>query len=71
MTLAYFDQFPGWSRGDRALPDVLRHQIVHDVPGWSEFIRQECQRYSQRYVDMAADFQTRLVEAEWMLTTGV
>jgi 2-phosphoglycerate kinase len=64
MTLEHFDQFPGRSRGYASLPEVLRRQIVLDVPLWSNFIRQEADRFGYPYVDMAGDFGSRLSEAE-------
>jgi hypothetical protein len=69
MTLEKLDQFPGRSPGYGYLPEELRRQIVHDVPLWSGFIRQECERFGQPYVDMADDFPKRLCEVVAMLTT--
>jgi 2-phosphoglycerate kinase len=68
MTLKTFDQFPGRSRGYSSLPEELRRQIVLDVPRWSEFIRQEAERFGYPYFDMIGDFAHRLNEAEAMLT---
>lgn len=64
MTLEQFDQFPGCSPGYSSLPEAMRRQIVHDVPLWSAFIQQECERHGCRYIDMAGDFAQRLREAE-------
>ena len=71
MTLVHFDQFPGRSRGYAGLPEEMKLQIVHDVPFWSEFIRQEAKRFDYPYVDMIGDFSSRLQEAEAVLTTNV
>jgi len=71
MTLEGFDQFPGRSKGYSGLPEELRRQIVHDVPLWSEFIRQEAERFGQPYFDMSGDFAQRLNEVDVMLTTGL
>lgn len=71
MTLETLAQFPGSSPGYATLPESLRQQIAHDVPLWSEFIRQEAQRFDYAYVDMANDFPQRLAEAEAVLTKGV
>jgi hypothetical protein len=68
MTLEHFDQFPGRSSGYGFLPEEMRRQIVHDVPLWSEFIRQEANRFGYPYIDMTGDFSSRLQEAEAMLT---
>jgi hypothetical protein len=70
MTLERFDRFPGRSRGYASLPDELRRQIVHDVPLWSEFIRQEATRFGYQYVDMIDDYASRQIEAEAMLTAA-
>lgn len=67
MTLARFDQFPGRSRGYSALPEDLRRQFAHDVPKWSAFIQQECERHGCAYIDMAGNFAQRLQVAEAML----
>ena len=64
MTLEHFDQYPGRSRGYASLPEVLRRQIVLDVPLWSNYIRQEADRFGYSYIDMAGDFGSRLSEAE-------
>ena len=71
MTLEAFDQFPGRSRGYGSLPEEMRRQIVQDVPRWSEFIRQECERFDYPYIDMSGDFSGRLQEAGAALTSGV
>lgn len=71
MTLERFDQFPGRSVGYSFLPEEMRLQIVHDIPLWSEFIRQEANRFGYPYVDMTGDFPLRLHEAETLLTTNV
>ncbi len=71
MTLERLDQFPGRSRGYGRLPEPMRRQIAQDVPLWSEFIRQECERFDYPYVDMVGDFSERLHEAEAVLTTSV
>jgi len=68
MTLESFNQFPGRSRGYAGLPEEVKRQIVQDVPLWSEFIRQEAERFSMPYVDMSDDFPGCLDEAEAVLT---
>jgi hypothetical protein len=68
MTLETFDQFPGRSRGYSHLPEEMRRQIALDVPRWSEFIRQEAERFGYPYFDTSGDFAQRLNEAEAMLT---
>jgi hypothetical protein len=70
MTLGRFDQFPGRSPGYTFLPEEMRRQIVHDVPLWSEFIRQEAKRFGYPYLDMTGDFSSRLQEAEAILTAN-
>ena len=67
ITLERFDRVPGRSRGYAGLPDELRRQIVHDVPLWSEFIRQEAARFGYPYVDMIDDYASRQLEAETAL----
>ena len=71
MTLERFDQFPGRSRGYAGLPMDMRRQIVHDVPLWSDFIRQEAEKFGFAYVDMSDDFPSRLNEVEAFLVKGV
>jgi hypothetical protein len=71
MTLESLDQFPGRSRGYSFLPEATRRQIAQDVPRWSEFIRQEAERFSYPYVDTASSFSDRLHEAEAVLTTAL
>ena len=71
MTLESLDQFPGRSPGYGYLPEAMRRQIAQDVPLWSEFIRQESERFGYPYVDMVSDFPQRLHEAETMLTNGL
>lgn len=70
MTLERFDQFPGRSRGYANLPEELRRQVVRDVPLWSEFIRQEADRFGYPYIDMIGDFPSRLSKAGAVLTAG-
>jgi hypothetical protein len=70
MTLERFDNFPGHSRGYAALPEEMRRQFAHDVPLWSEFVRGEAERFEQPYVDMIGDFDSRLREADALLTAG-
>jgi hypothetical protein len=70
MTLERFDRFPGHSRGYARLPEEMRQQIVHDVPLWSEFIRQQADHFGYPYVDMIDNFPARLHEAEAILTAG-
>jgi hypothetical protein len=67
MTLEKFDKFPGHSRGYANLPEEMRRQFAHDVPLWSEFIRQEAVAWGCRYIDMSDDFSSRLAEAEAVL----
>jgi hypothetical protein len=71
MTLESLDQFPGRSPGYSYLPEALRRQIAHDVPFWSEFIRQECERFGCRYIDTADGFLQRLHEAEMALINSI
>jgi hypothetical protein len=68
MTLGLFDHYPGRSKGYAGLPVDQRRQIVHDVPLWSEFVRQEAARSGYPYVDTSDDFAARLDEAERLLT---
>lgn len=69
LTLEVFDGHPGRSRGYSSLPEDLRRQIVEDIPLWSDFIRQESNRFGLPYVDMAGNFPGRLEEAEAILQT--
>jgi hypothetical protein len=69
MTLEHLDQFPGRSHGYSLLPEEVRRQIVQDVPNWSDFIRQETERFGYPYVDMVSQFPERLRAAEAILTT--
>jgi len=71
MTLGTLDQFPGRSSGYAGLPDEMRRQIAQDVPLWSEFIRQECERFGYPYIDMTGDFNERIDQAKAALTTGI
>jgi hypothetical protein len=71
MTLKAFDQFPGYSHGYSSLPEAVRRQMVHDVPLWSEFMRQESYSFGLPYFDMIGDFDHRLEEAGARLTTGL
>ncbi len=71
MTLERLNQFPGRSRGYSLLPEEVRRQIVQDVPRWSDFIRQEAERFGYPYVDMGSHFHERLRAAESLLTTSV
>jgi hypothetical protein len=64
MTLEGLDQFPGRSRGYGGLPEAMRRRIAADVPRWSAFVREECERFGYAYVDTAGDFFQRLDEAE-------
>jgi hypothetical protein len=69
MTLDRFERFPGRSPGYIGLPAKMRRRIVQDVPLWSAFIRQECERFGYPYIDTASDFPERLHEAEAVLTS--
>jgi hypothetical protein len=71
MTLERLDQFPGCSPGYSNLPEAMRRQIARDVPLWSEFTRQEAERFGYPYVDTTSDFPLRLQEAEVVLTSGL
>lgn len=64
MTMDRFDQFPGHSPGYASLPIELRQQIVHDIPLWSAYVRQEASRYGCPYIDMIGQFPSRLHEAQ-------
>ena len=68
MTLERFDQFPGHSRGYTLLPEAMRRQFAHDVPLWSDFIRQEAELWGCPSLDMGSDFPAHLEEAEVILT---
>lgn len=68
MTLARFDAFPGRSPAYGQLPLEMRQQFAHDIPQWSEFIKQEAARFGYPYVDMKDNFEMRLQEAEAILT---
>lgn len=68
MTLEHFDRFPGRSHGYASLPETMRRQIVHDVPLWSEFVRQEAGRFGYPYIDTSGDFAARLQEAAAVFT---
>lgn len=70
MTLERFDQYPGHSHGYAKLPEEMRRQFAQDIPLWSEFVRQEAQRFGYPYVDMIGDFSLRLSEAEDLLEVG-
>jgi 2-phosphoglycerate kinase len=70
MTLEHFDRFPGRSRGYSGLPEELRRQFAKDVPVWSEFIRQECERFGYPYIDTVSDFPQKLAQAESLLTAS-
>jgi 2-phosphoglycerate kinase len=70
MTLDQFDRFPGRSRGYSGLPTEMQSRFAQDIPGWSEFVRQEAERFGYTYIDMSDDFQSRLSEAEALLTAG-
>jgi 2-phosphoglycerate kinase len=70
MTLEQFDQFPGRSRGYASLPKEVRRQFAQDVPLWSEFIRQEAERFGYPYIDTIDDFPSRMSEADAVLTAG-
>jgi 2-phosphoglycerate kinase len=70
MTLDRFDRFPGRSRGYSGLPTEVRSRFAQDIPRWSEFVRQEAGRFGCNYIDMSDDFQSRLNEAEALLTAG-
>ena len=71
MAPSTLEQFPGRSRGYQSLPESMRNQIVQDVPLWSEFIRQEAERFRYPYIDTASSFPDRLREAEALLTTSL
>jgi hypothetical protein len=64
MTLERFDRFPVRSPGYAYLPEDVRQQFADDIPLWSEFVRQEAERFGYPYVDMIDDFPTCLRKAE-------
>ena len=68
MTLDRFERYPGHSKGYAGLPDTMRRQIAHDVPLWSQFIKQEATHYGYPYIDMGNDFSIRLHDALDLLT---
>ena len=70
MDLETLDQFPGRSPGYSHLPQEMLHQIVRDVPLWSEFIRQEAEQFGYPYFDMVGNFTQCLNEAEAVLRTN-
>jgi hypothetical protein len=70
MTLEHFDQYPGRSRGYSGLPEAMRRQFAGDVPLWSAFICQECERFGYPYIDTANNFHQQLAQAESLLTTN-
>jgi hypothetical protein len=70
MTLNSLDQFPGRSHGDRHQPEKVRRQIAQDVPLWSDFIRQEAERFAMPYFDTSNDFFQRSQEASLILTAS-
>ena len=70
MTLEKLDNYPGMSRGYSRLPEAFRRQIADDVPLWSQFIRDESQRFGYPYVDTGEHFTQRLQEAEGILLGG-
>lgn len=71
MTLDRLDRFPARSVGHSLLPEEKRRQIAQDIPPWSEFIRQEAERFGYPYVDMVNDFPQRLAQAEAVLTLEI
>jgi len=70
MTLEKLDKYPGMSRGYGELPEAHRRQIAGDVPLWSQFIRDESQRFGYPYVDTGEHFTQRLQESERILLGG-
>jgi 2-phosphoglycerate kinase len=70
MTLDIFDRFPGRSRGYSNLPEELRRQFARDVPLWSEFIRQESERFGHPYCDVSKGFAQCLKDAGAVLTAN-
>ena len=71
ITLERFDQFPGHSPGYANLPENERQQFVHDIPLWSDYVRQETKRFSYPFIDMIDDFTSRQNEAETLLIDGI
>ena len=71
MTLERFDRFPGCSQGYANLSEEMRRRFAQDVPHWSEFVRQEAERFNCPYVDMSDNFSSRLRDAEALLTTEI
>jgi len=69
MTYKRFDQYPGHSPGYASLPEEMRGQFTNDIPHRSEFIRQEARSFYQPYIDVSDGFQSRLNEAEQLLTS--
>jgi hypothetical protein len=70
MTLEKLDKYPGMSRGYTGLAEAFRRQIASDVPLWSQFVRDESQRFGYPYVDTGEHFTQRLQEAEGILLGG-
>ena len=70
MTLNRFEAFPGHSPGYIGLPAELRRQIVQHVPMHSALVQREAKRFGYPYIDMVGDFQSRLREANALLTGG-
>lgn len=70
MTLDTFDRYPGRSPGYAGLPGTLRLQMAQDVRAWSEFVRQEAERFGFGYLDMSGDFPVCLTRAEELLTAA-
>jgi hypothetical protein len=68
MTPQRFDQYPGHSVGYSFLPEEKRRRFAQDIPAWSAFIQQQAEVASYPYVDMSEDFESRLSEAEYLLT---
>lgn len=70
MTPESVEQFPGRSRGYSSLPEEFRRQIAKDVPFWSEYIRQESERFGYPYIDTANDVPKQVSQAESILTVA-
>jgi hypothetical protein len=68
MTPDRFDRFPGHSIGYSFLPEKMRRQFASDIPGWSEYVRKEAERFGYAYIDVSDDFQLHLDEAASFLT---